>query len=111
MDSPAGAAVTEGPEVMGRTLLVTGGAVSPVLPGAESVEAVLVPTADVTEGLLLLTLEGGEVVACNGEDTSGEAVPVRAFPLGEDRGTDEVTAVGPLVSDSLVVCALLAWWL
>lgn len=104
VDSPAGAAVTESSEVTGMRLLVSGRDVSLVFPGVEPVEAVPVTPTDVTEGVLLLTLERTD--APGEEDGSRERVTSTVFPCEEEERVVVVTEVQTHVGDSLVTSML-----
>jgi hypothetical protein len=61
VDSPCDAGVVETPEVIAVRLPVTYVEMSPVLPGVEPVDIVVVSPSDVAEGVLL-TLDEDEVV-------------------------------------------------
>jgi hypothetical protein len=61
VDSPCDAGVVETPEVIAVRLPVTYVEMSPVLPGVEPVDIVVVSPSDVVEGVLL-TLDEDEVV-------------------------------------------------
>jgi hypothetical protein len=61
VDSPCDAGVVETPEVIAVRLPVTYVEMSPVLPGVEPVDIVVVCPSDVAEGVLV-TLDEDEVV-------------------------------------------------